>query len=90
MKVLFSIFFTLFIVTNVFGNEGKTLYVKAGCNKCHGIDNRYDPKKNKVKTLNNLKGWVSNCATHFDVKWFPDEEENVVKYLNETHYKLKQ
>jgi cytochrome c2 len=68
--------------------KGKTLYMENGCKKCHGIDAAYDPKENKVKNLGELGGWVSSCALHFKISWFPEEEEQVAKYLNETFYGL--
>lgn len=69
--------------------DGKDLYIQNDCQKCHGIDSEFDPKKQKVKTLSNLDGWVSSCATYFDISWFPEEQDSVVKYLNETFYKLE-
>jgi hypothetical protein len=80
---------TIVLVSFAFGKSGKDHYIKADCHSCHGVDKEYDSKKNKVENLGDLKSWVSNCATHFDISWFPEEQEAVIKYLNETHYKLQ-
>ncbi len=69
--------------------DGEGLYTDNNCQKCHGLGNDFDPKNYEVKTLSNLDGWVSSCATHFKISWFPDEQDAVVKYLNEAFYKLE-
>lgn len=89
MKTLLFLFSTIVLSSQLFGSDGKALFIKAECHDCHGIDKEYDPKKNKVKNMSDLRGWVSNCATHFEVEWFPEEEKKVIKYLNETHYNVK-
>ena len=69
--------------------DGKNLYTENNCQKCHGVDSEFNPRSSKVQTLSNLDGWVSSCATHFNISWFPEEHDSVVKYLNETFYKLE-
>jgi hypothetical protein len=80
----------------IFANEGKELYLEAKCQKCHLQDEKFDPNsikkegvKSKVKNLKELKKWVIDCDNYFSVGWFPEEQDKVVKYLNETFYKLK-
>jgi hypothetical protein len=86
MKLLVTSLFVTSLSLTLFASEGKELYFEANCQKCHGGTEKYDPKKSKAKSLKDLKVWVSNCATHFNISWFPEEQQSVVKYLNETHY----
>jgi|GEM_PF-2296200 len=69
--------------------KGQILYTKANCQKCHDLDGEFDPKESKATNHQELTTWVKNCATHFETGWFPEEEQKVIKYLNETHYQLK-
>ncbi len=68
--------------------HGEGLYTDNNCQECHTVGSEFDPKNYTVKSLSNLDGWVSSCATNFNISWFPDEQDAVVKYLNETFYKL--
>ncbi|MGB5867629.1 MAG: hypothetical protein WBG69_07140 [Arcobacteraceae bacterium] len=69
--------------------EGKVLYLEANCIKCHGIAPKFDSKNNKAKHFEGIKTWVSNCDASLEIGWFPEEQESVAHYLNETHYKHK-
>ncbi len=91
MKLLYLLVF-LIIDLHAFsieGKEGETLYLDNNCQKCHYSGENYDPKEHKVKTLKDIDGWVSSCALHFKIAWFPEEEKMVAKYLNEIFYKLE-
>lgn len=70
--------------------EGKKLYMDNNCQKCHYSGENYDPKSYKTKTLKDLNGWVSSCAQHFKIAWFPEEEIQVSTYLNESFYELEE
>ena len=37
--------------------------------------------------MKDLNKWVTSCDTFFDVGWFPEEQQDVIKYLNEKYYK---
>jgi len=94
MKKLFNISIFLLLVLNldakqlsVQATNGKELYRDANCQKCHAQDNNYDAKKRKSKNLNNLKTWVVSCDNFFEIGWFPEEQNDVIKYLNEIYYK---
>ncbi len=69
--------------------EGKELYHDADCQKCHQQGSIFDKKDAKANNLFELKGWVTSCAGFFDVGWFPEEEKQVLLYLNESVYKFK-
>lgn len=69
---------------------GKTL-VETHCISCHassyGGDGSgiYTREYRKVRSLAGLKAQVTNCNTMLNLKWFDDEEQQVMQYLN-THY----
>jgi len=89
MKTLFTIACIILVASSLYASSGEELYKEANCQRCHGGEGMYDPLNEKVKSMQDLKGWVSGCATNLNTGWFPEEESEVVKYLNETHYKLK-
>jgi mono/diheme cytochrome c family protein len=70
---------------------GKKL-VDAHCISCHassyGGDGSaiYTREYRKVRSFNGLKAQVTNCNTMLNLKWFDDEEQQVVQYLNHTYY----
>jgi len=89
--------FLLILILGIFLNaselssqakDGKEIYLEANCQKCHGVDEKYDVKKNKVKDYKSLKKWVSSCKTYFEHSWFDDEQKAVIVYLNEIKYKV--
>jgi len=66
--------------------------VNTHCISCHassyGGDGSgiYTRDYRKVRSLNGLKAQVTNCNTMLNLKWFDDEEQQVVQYLNHTYY----
>lgn len=70
---------------------GKKL-VETHCISCHassfGGDGSgiYTREYRKVRSFNGLKAQVTNCNTMLNLKWFDDEEQQVVQYLNHTYY----
>lgn len=72
-------------------SAGKKL-VDAHCINCHassyGGDGSgiYTREYRKVRSFNGLKAQVTNCNTMLNLKWFDDEEQQVVQYLNHTYY----
>lgn len=91
MKRKIAIISTLVLLTATysFANEdGKNKYEEANCHKCHGMGDNFDAKNNKAKSLYNLQTWTHNCAKHFKLDWDAFDEEEVVDYLNKTHYKF--
>jgi hypothetical protein len=69
--------------------EGESHYLDAKCQQCHNKGMDYVPKGSKATDYSKLQGWVSSCASHFNIDWFPEDEANVVKYLNEIYYDYK-
>ena len=92
MKYLLLIMISFFAYANALSpeaQEGKEIYMEANCQKCHGIDEKYDAKKHDITNHFKLKKWVSSCMTYFGHSWFPEEQTSVIKYLNEIKYKVK-
>ena len=68
--------------------NGREVYMEANCQRCHNIDEKYDGKGSYANEVFRLNRWVSQCMTYFNHSWFPEEKQNVVKYLNEIEYKI--
>jgi hypothetical protein len=85
-NILQKMILVLPLVSFLYASDGKTLYMEANCQKCHHMDEQYDPRSEKVTSLHDLKGWVLGCANNFGIEWFPEENKQVVEYLNETYY----
>ncbi len=73
---------------------GKRLVEEKRCEACHHEKTMGDAKAiylrkdRKVSTLAKLKSQVALCNSELNLQMFPDEEEQVVSYLNETYYKF--
>ncbi len=76
-------------------NNGKTLH-QAKCYQCHaeksGLGNGdiiYTRSDRKVKDIKRLKTQVSMCNTQLRLDLFPEDEADLVAYLNQQFYKFK-
>ncbi|HQR52061.1 MAG TPA: hypothetical protein PLZ79_02240 [Burkholderiales bacterium] len=75
--------------------KGEKLVREGRCNTCHvklvGGDGTaiYTRAERKVKTSAGLLSQVRTCNTMLGTNWFPEDEENVAAYLNQTYYKFK-
>ncbi len=61
------------------------------CIDCHMMRDHsalYIRKDRIVDSLQALGGQVSACIQALDISWFPEEEQNVVEYLDTTYYKF--
>ena len=67
--------------------NGKKLH-DASCTSCHN-DSVYKRKDHKIKSLEGLTQQINNCEHMTDVKLGKAQENDLVKYLNETYYKFK-
>jgi hypothetical protein len=74
--------------------EGKKLVAEKNCETCHHNKTLGDAsaiylrKDRKVTSLEKLKAQVALCNSELNLQMFPDEEEHVVAYLNETYYRF--
>jgi len=97
MKYL--LLFIPLLSTNLVANsvkDGKNLYLKAKCQRCHLEGAKFDPNsinkegfKSQVGDIKGIHKWVESCDNYFNVGWFPNEINKVADYLNKTYYKLK-
>ena len=74
--------------------EGGRLVQQHKCEGCHESKvygppgSIYTRKDRKVTSWEKLKAQVAGCNTMLNVGLFPDDEEHIAKFLNDTHYKL--
>ncbi len=75
--------------------NGKTLHDASCLTQCHasranGDANKFYSRENRKKTLEALRAQVSACNSNvLNSKWFPDDEADVVEYLNQEFYHFK-
>ena len=58
------------------------------CTSCHD-DSVYTRKDRRVTSLAGLKKQVQRCELSQGLKWFEEDVDDVVNYLNTTYYKFK-
>lgn len=74
--------------------EGHKLVQAHKCETCHQekvygqVGTIYLRKDRKVTTWAKLKAQVAACNSMLSIGLFPEEEENVAAFLNQTYYKL--
>ena len=74
--------------------EGQKLVKQHKCEACHESKvygppgSIYTRKDHKVTSWEKLKAQVAGCNTMLNIGLFPDDEEHVAKYLNDTWYKF--
>ena len=75
--------------------EGKKLVEEKKCETCHHNKTLGDAKAvylrkdRKVTSMAKLKAQVAACNTELNLGLFPEDEEHIVRYLDETYYKFK-
>jgi cytochrome c2 len=75
--------------------KGQKLVTQSKCNACHvsivGGDGTaiYTRADRKVKSASGLLSQVRTCNAMLGTNWYPEDEENVAAYLNQTYYKFK-
>lgn len=73
--------------------QGKQLHDN-NCMQCHSSltsgqpNSLYTRADRGVKSLEGLNKRVANCAIAADVNWTPDQQKQVVEYLNSQFYKF--
>lgn len=68
-------------------NTGQELHA-ANCTSCHdsGV---YTRQNRRVNSLAALRQQVQRCERAQGLRWFDDQLESVVQYLNQTYYRFK-
>ena len=75
-------------------SEGRKLVAEHRCEACHHNKTLGDAKAvylrkdRKVTSMEKLKAQVALCNNELNLKLFPEDEEHIVAYLNETYYKF--
>jgi hypothetical protein len=75
--------------------EGKKLVEQHKCETCHHNKTLGDAKAiylrkdRRVTTMEKLKAQVAACNTELNIGLFPEDEEHVVAFLNDTYYKFR-
>lgn len=75
--------------------NGKQLHDASCLTECHasranGDSNQLYTRENRKKNLEALRGQVATCNQMvLSSKWFPDDENDVVEYLNQEFYHFK-
>ncbi len=61
--------------------DGEVLYTEE-CQRCH--DNSLVPinDNTSMKSLNDIREQISLCVGVLDIRWLPEDEEDVALYLN--------
>ena len=68
------------------GSHGETLY-KKNCTACHGSEVFTRPDR-RVKDLAALSAQVRRCNHALEKKWFDEDIDAVINYLNTRFYKF--
>ena len=75
-------------------DKGRAMVEEKKCEGCHHGKTMGDAKAvylrkdRKVTSLEKLKAQVALCNSELNLQMFPDEEENVVAWLNQAYYKF--
>ena len=74
--------------------EGRKLVAEHRCESCHQAKTLGDAsavylrKDRKVTSLAKLKAQVALCNSELNLGLFPEEEEHVAAYLDQTYYRF--
>ena len=74
--------------------EGKKLVDEKKCELCHhnitlgDAKAVYLRKDRKVTSMSKLKAQVAACNTQLNLGLFPDDEDHIAAYLDQTYYKF--
>ena len=74
--------------------EGRKLVEQKKCETCHHNKTMGDAKAvylrkdRKVTSLEKLKAQVALCNSELNLQLFPDEEEQIVAFLDQTYYRF--
>jgi hypothetical protein len=75
--------------------EGGKLVEEKRCETCHHNKTMGDAKAiylrkdRKVGSMEQLKARVALCNSELNLQLFPEDEDHIVTFLNQTYYKFK-
>jgi hypothetical protein len=66
------------------------------CLECHKNSKNYNHDEDfyearsmgKLKSISDLNGQINRCSNFYGSAWFPEEEAQIVKYLNNKYYQF--
>jgi hypothetical protein len=76
--------------------EGGKLVAESHCETCHHNKTLGDAKAvylrkdRKVTSMDKLKAQVARCNSELGLKLFPEDEEHIVAFLDETYYRFSE
>jgi len=74
--------------------DGEKLVAEKNCETCHHNKTMGDAKAiylrkdRKVGSMEQLKARVALCNSELGLQLFPDEEESIVAFLDQTYYRF--
>ena len=74
--------------------EGRKLVAEKKCEICHNNKTLGDAKAiylrkdRKVTSIEKLKAQVAACNSELNLQLFPDEEEHIVAFLDDSYYRF--
>lgn len=74
--------------------EGKKLVAEKRCEQCHdakkpaGAKSMYQRPGSRITDMPKLKAMVAMCNSELNLGLFPEDEEHVAAYLNDTYYRF--
>lgn len=78
-------------------DNGRALHTSLRCVACHTEKTHrsedgfiYLREERKVKSLFDLRRYVSTCNSELSLHMFPEDERDVAAFLNQTYYQLKE
>ena len=71
--------------------EGQEIFTENCTSSCHlhDTDELFKIKNRNLSSKRDLKAMVSNCISVTKVAIFPDDEAEIVEYLNDKFYHFK-
>jgi len=90
MKNALSLLFATLLIAGTAqarADEGQALH-DAHCQKCHD-SSVYTRENRRVKSLDGLRKQIRRCEQSLGLRWFDDQLDSVVRYLNDNYYRFK-
>lgn len=79
-----------FIAQDIHNETCLSCHKDSGANYSHNLE-FYESRAlvgAKLKNFADLKGQINRCSNYYDSAWFPEEEKEIVKYLNDEYYQF--
>lgn len=90
MRSIAMLFFAALLLAgpaSAAADQGQALHDKH-CLKCHD-SSLYTRDNRRVKSLDGLRKQIRRCEQSLGLRWFDDQLDSVVRYLNDNYYHFK-